>query len=85
MAHHPDSWDEAAAFGLPLVISGHTHGGQIMLTKDIGGGPIRFKYWTGRYDKPGSTLIVSNGVGNWFPLRIGAPAEILKVTMHPVV
>jgi len=91
MAHHPDSWDVAAAHGIPLVISGHTHGGQIMLTKTIGGGPLRFKHWTGRYDKPGpqglrpprSTLIVSNGVGNWFPLRIGAPAEILQITMHP--
>jgi predicted MPP superfamily phosphohydrolase len=91
MAHHPDSWDVAAAHGIPLVISGHTHGGQIMLTKTIGAGPLRFKHWSGRYDKPGpqglrpplSTLIVSNGVGNWFPLRIGAPAEILQITMHP--
>jgi hypothetical protein len=93
MAHHPDSWDVAAANGIPLVIAGHTHGGQIMLTKTIGAGPLRFKYWSGRYDKPGpqglgpprSTLIVSNGVGNWFPLRIGAPAEILQITMHPSV
>jgi uncharacterized protein len=83
MAHHPDSWDIAAPLGIPLMISGHTHGGQIMLTKSIGGGPLRFKYWTGRYDRPGSTLIVSNGVGNWFPLRINAPAEILRINMHP--
>lgn len=83
MAHHPDSWDEAAQLGIPLMISGHTHGGQIMLTKNIGGGPLRFKYWSGRYDKPGSTLIVSNGVGNWFPLRVGAPAEILRINLHP--
>jgi predicted MPP superfamily phosphohydrolase len=83
LAHHPHSWDTAAACGIPLVISGHTHGGQIMLTDRIGGGPLRFKYWSGRYDRPGSTLIVSNGVGNWFPLRINAPAEILHITMHP--
>jgi uncharacterized protein len=83
LAHHPHSWDMAAANGIPLVISGHTHGGQIMLTKDIGAGPLRFKYWTGRYDTPNSTLIVSNGVGNWFPLRINAPAEILQLTLHP--
>jgi uncharacterized protein len=83
LAHHPHSWDMAAACGIPLVISGHTHGGQIMLTDRIGGGPLRFKYWSGRYDRPGSTLIVSNGVGNWFPLRVNAPAEILQLTMHP--
>ncbi|HEY1922730.1 MAG TPA: metallophosphoesterase [Tepidisphaeraceae bacterium] len=82
LAHHPHSWDVAADAGIPLVISGHTHGGQIMLTDRIGGGPLRFKYWSGRYDKPKSTLIVSNGVGNWFPLRINAPAEILHITMH---
>ena len=82
MAHHPNSWDAAAACGIPLVIAGHTHGGQIMLTRNIGGGPLRFRYWTGRYDRPGSTLIVSNGVGNWFPLRVGAPAEILRINLH---
>lgn len=83
LAHHPHSWDEAAARGIPLVLSGHTHGGQIMLTPTIGGGPLRFKYWTGLYQKPGSNLIVSNGVGNWFPLRVNAPAEILHITLHP--
>jgi hypothetical protein len=83
MAHHPHNWDQAAARGVPLVLSGHTHGGQIMLTDHIGGGPLRFKYWSGLYQKPGSTLIVSNGVGDWFPLRINAPAEILHITLHP--
>jgi hypothetical protein len=84
MAHHPHNWDHAAARGIPLVLSGHTHGGQIMLTKNIGGGPLRFKYWSGLYQRPGSTLIVSNGVGDWFPLRVNAPAEILHITLHPV-
>lgn len=82
LAHHPHTWDKARECGIPLVISGHTHGGQIMLTENIGGGPIRFKYWTGRYDAPGSTLIISNGVGDWFPLRVNAPKEIVQITMH---
>jgi uncharacterized protein len=84
MAHHPHSWDVAADCGIPLVIAGHAHGGQIMLTRNIGAGPLKFRYWTGQYDKPGSTLIVSNGVGNWFPLRINAPAEILRINLHSV-
>src|SRR5581483_3509472 len=79
LAHHPHAWDAAAPLGLPLTLSGHTHGGQIMLTKHIGGGPLRFRYWTGLYQRPGSSLIVSNGVGNWFPLRVNAPAEIIKL------
>ena len=85
MAHHPHSWDVAADCGIPLVISGHTHGGQIMATRSIGLGRLRFRYLSGQYSRPGSTLIVSNGVGNWFPLRIGAPAEILRITLHPAV
>jgi predicted MPP superfamily phosphohydrolase len=82
LAHHPHAWDEGVRQGLPLVISGHTHGGQIMLTDRIGGGPLRFRYWSGLYQRDGSTLVVSNGVGNWFPLRINAPPEILKLTLR---
>jgi predicted MPP superfamily phosphohydrolase len=82
LAHHPHAFDAAAEAGLPLVLSGHTHGGQIMLTKNIGAGPLRFKYWSGEYDKPGSKLLVSNGVGNWFPLRVNAPGEVVKVTLR---
>jgi uncharacterized protein len=82
MAHHPHAWDLAADEGVPLVLAGHTHGGQIMLTKRIGAGPLRFRYWSGLYQKPNSTLIVSNGVGDWFPLRVNAPAEMVHLTLH---
>ena len=30
----------------------------------------------------GSSLVVSNGVGNWFPLRTAAPAEIVHITLR---
>jgi len=82
MAHHPHSWDMAMQYDIPLVISGHTHGGQIMLTRNIGLGRLRFHYLSGLYETENSKLIVSNGVGNWFPLRIGAPAEILQITLR---
>ena len=82
LAHHPHAFDAAIAAGLPLTLSGHTHGGQIMLTDHIGAGPILFRYWSGLYRTNGSSLVVSNGVGNWFPLRIGAPAEIVLVTLQ---
>jgi predicted MPP superfamily phosphohydrolase len=82
LAHHPHAFDRAAEAGIPLVLSGHTHGGQLMLTPEIGGGPMLFKYWSGLYRQGDSALVVSNGVGNWFPLRIGAPAEILHLTLR---
>lgn len=34
-----------------------------------------FNDWSGLYRKP-SSLVVSNGVGHWFSLRVDAPAEI---------
>jgi uncharacterized protein len=74
--------DLAAQAGIPLTLSGHTHGGQLMLTPHIGVGPVLFRYWSGLYSKGASKLIVSNGVGNWFPLRINAPAELLHITLR---
>jgi predicted MPP superfamily phosphohydrolase len=87
LAHHPHAFDTAAAEGIPLTVSGHTHGGQLMLTEAVGLGPLLFRYWSGLYHKPGpdgASLVVSNGVGNWFPLRTAAPAEIIHLTLRPV-
>ena len=67
---------------MPLTLAGHTHGGQLMLTESIGAGPALFKYWSGLYRRESSALVVSNGVGNWFPLRVNAPAEIIHITLH---
>jgi len=64
LAHHPDIFDEAAGAGLPLTLAGHTHGGQIMFSRNIGAGPVRFRYWTGLYRKGNSRLFVSNGLGS---------------------
>lgn len=80
LAHHPHAFDPAAAAGIPLTLSGHTHGGQIMLTSQLGAGSA-FKYISGHYQQGSSQLVVSNGVGNWFPLRINAPAEIIHLTL----
>jgi predicted MPP superfamily phosphohydrolase len=82
LAHHPHSFDAAAAAGLPLTLSGHTHGGQIMLNEQLGAGSIRFRYVSGLYRKANSNLLVCNGIGNWFPIRINAPAEILHITLR---
>jgi len=81
LAHHPAAFDAAAAAGIPLTLAGHTHGGQLMLTPTIGFGPWLYRYWSGLYQKGESQLVVSNGTGNWFPLRINAPAEIIHLTL----
>jgi predicted MPP superfamily phosphohydrolase len=82
LAHHPHAFDRAAELGFSLVLAGHTHGGQLMLTPDLGPGPMMFRYWSGLYQKGLSKLVVSNGTGNWFPLRLNAPAEIVELTLR---
>jgi predicted MPP superfamily phosphohydrolase len=82
LAHHPHAFDAAVAAELPLTLSGHTHGGQLMLDSQRGFGPAMFRYWSGLYTRGQSQMIVSNGVGNWFPIRINAPAEIIHLTLR---
>ena len=80
LAHHPHAWDFAGK--IPLTLSGHTHGGQLMLTGRVGAGPLFYRYWSGLYTRASGALVVSNGVGNWFPIRVQAPAEILHLTLR---
>lgn len=86
LSHHPDAFNEARKARIPLTLAGHTHGGQMMLTNNIGGGPWVFDRWSGLYrqhdDGSGDALVVSNGVGDWMPLRINAPAEIIHITLR---
>jgi predicted MPP superfamily phosphohydrolase len=78
LAHHPNLFHHAGSSD--LMLSGHTHGGQIMLG-DVGFGPLFFDYWSGLYRRGANTLVVSNGAGDWFPCRIGAPAEIGRLRL----
>lgn len=82
LAHHPHAFDAASEARLPITLSGHTHGGQLMLNEALGFGPALFRYWSGLYERGSSKLIVSNGVGNWFPLRVNAPAELVHITLQ---
>lgn len=49
------------------------------------GGIDFVRYWSGLYSRRSGALVVSNGVGNWFPVRIQAPAEILHLTLRRTV
>ena len=86
LIHHPHLWDHTTE--VPLTLAGHTHGGQLMVTKEIGFGPMMYRYWSGLYTRPATettpmqALVVSNGVGNWFPVRVEAPAEIVHITLR---
>lgn len=86
LAHHPHAFDAAAAAGFRLTLAGHTHGGQVNIVEGWGPASASYKYLTGLYTQAGpnglpTACIVSNGAGNWFPLRLAAPAEIIRVVL----
>lgn len=77
LAHNPDDFYEAERRGVALVLSGHTHGGQIRLA---GRRPIvrqsRFCLDEGLYVHGSTLLEVTRGVGAvGLPWRAGAHAE----------
>lgn len=77
--HQPGDARAAAAQGIALQLSGHTHGGMILgLDRLVARGNNGFV--SGRYDLGGMTLYVSNGTGLWpgFALRLGRPSEITR-------
>ncbi|MBP7935301.1 MAG: metallophosphoesterase [Phycisphaerae bacterium] len=86
LAHHPHAFEALADHGADLILAGHTHGGQLMLTPPgfkypIGGGSLLFRYIWGEYRRHQAALFVSAGVGNWFPVRLNAPAEIVQIRL----
>jgi hypothetical protein len=77
LSHNPDVFFEAARRGVNLVLSGHTHGGQIRIP---GMAPLirqsSYGLDEGRYATAGSELVVSRGLGaDGLPLRVGCPPE----------
>lgn len=82
LVHQPRSVDRSFAAGADLVLLGHTHGGQCW--------PLNLlisamhKYSSGLYEVDQKLAFVSCGTGYWGPpLRIGVPAEIDLLTLHP--
>jgi predicted MPP superfamily phosphohydrolase len=80
LSHTPWQAERAAKAGVGLMLSGHTHGGQIWPFDYL----VRNRYplLEGRYEVNGMTVIVCRGTGTWGPrMRLWRPSEILRVTL----
>ena len=82
LAHQPRAVTQAASMGVDLVLSGHTHGGQLWPF----GWLVRLvqPYVRGLHQHSERTYIyVHSGTGYWGPpMRLGAPAEIACLRLH---
>ena len=82
--HQPGEARQAAALGVALQLSGHTHGG-LMLGIDRLAARANAGFVSGRYDVDGMVLYVNNGTALWpgFAVRLGRPSELTRITLRP--
>lgn len=80
LSHTPEVVQNLDKSHFDLVLSGHTHGGQIF--------PFHYfvkkanKFLSGEYDVNGINLYVSNGAGIWGPMmRLFAPSDITVINL----
>ena len=92
MSHRPDSFifgDAASYWDIDLVISGHNHGGQVVvpfLGGLYGGDQGWFpEYVHGMYQKDGMNLFVTSGLGSHDQIlkRFNNPPEIAVLKILP--
>src|SRR5688572_7388120 len=82
LAHDPRRLTEAAAFNVPAVLSGHTHGGQVVLPGVGAVARRRFPVLAGLGSRENTSIFVSRGIGTvYVPVRINCPPEVAIVTL----
>lgn len=81
LCHQPIYFAEAAAHGIGLQLSGHTHGGQLFPIILIS--RLFYPLVPGLHKEKDSYLYVSRGVGTWGPpLRLGSPPELVLLKLR---
>ena len=83
LAHDPRRLREAADLDIGGVLSGHTHGGQIVLPGLGAVAARKFPIAAGLIREGNTSMFVSRGIGTVYaPVRIGCPPEVALVTLR---
>lgn len=85
LTHKPYLFDDVSDLNFDLMLSGHTHGGQVVFFKfgdlNLSFASAAHKYVSGLYENNGKYLYVSRGIGTvGLPIRFNCPPEITKFT-----
>jgi predicted MPP superfamily phosphohydrolase len=86
MCHEPDVLDVVAATGVDLMLSGHTHGGQVRLpfVPPLFLPPLGKLFIAGHFTRRRTQLYVNRGIGAvGLPFRFNCPSEITEITLRP--
>jgi predicted MPP superfamily phosphohydrolase len=85
LVHRPEAFAQAARLGFPLVLAGHTHGGQLALPTRGGRhnlASLVTRYTRGLFAENGSFLYVNRGIGVAGPaIRLNCSREIATIEL----
>lgn len=86
LAHDPERFRAAAKLGVDLVLSGHTHGGQVGMpfsSRRLNLSKMAHHYALGLYTRGKSTLYVHPGLGvTGPPIRVGIAPAVVVITLR---
>ena len=81
VSHSPWQAELAARLGAGLMLSGHTHNGQLWPFNYLV--RLQYPFVGGRYQVGGMTAIICRGTGTWGPrMRLWQPGEIVRITLR---
>lgn len=87
LVHRPSFFHHAERLGFPLVLAGHTHGGQIALpfARNANVARIISDRTRGLFSRGESRMYVNRGLGMaGLPLRLNCPREITLLQLTPL-
>ena len=83
LAHDPRRLTEASALDVQLVLSGHTHGGQVIVPAIGAVAGRKFPVLAGYATRDNTSIFVSRGVGTvYVPVRINCPPDVAVLTLR---
>lgn len=86
LAHDPDQFRQVARRGVEVMLSGHTHGGQVALpffARHVNLSKLNHQYHLGTYQRGKSTLYVHPGLGTTGPpIRFGVAPAVALITLR---
>lgn len=85
LAHNPVILRQAARFDVDLILSGHTHGGQVKLRDEDKRILPQRKLKNGLHQRRDTQIYITRGIGTVvLPIRYQCPPEISLIELHAV-
>ncbi|MBA3692114.1 MAG: metallophosphoesterase [Acidobacteria bacterium] len=85
LAHNPKILYRAARASVDLMLSGHTHGGQVKIRNEEKRILPRRKFASGLYRRKGTQVYITRGIGTVvLPVRFGCPPEVSLIELHSI-